>query len=99
MRASEAAGVSAGALEHAERAGLVSVRGTRVEMRHPLVRSAILDGMSEGARRSAHRALADALGDDLRLDERAWHLAAAAGDPDAPCRRGARAGGCPGSAP
>ena len=67
MRATEAAGVSADALGFAEQAGLVSVRGARVEMRHPLVRSAILQGMSAGARRSAHRALADALDDDLRL--------------------------------
>ncbi len=96
MRASEAAGVGAEALGHAEQAGLVSIRGTRVEMRHPLLRSAILDGMSEGARRSAHRALAEALGDDLRLDERAWHLAAAAHGADAHAaeeleRAGARA--------
>ena len=83
MRASEAAGVNPEALGFAEQAGLVSVRGARVEMRHPLVRSAILQGMSEGARRSAHRALADALDDDLRLDERAWHLAAAAVGQDA----------------
>ena len=61
----------------------MSVRDARVEMRHPLVRSAILHEMSAGAHRSAHRALADALADDLRLDERAWHLAAAAVGPDA----------------
>ena len=96
LRATESAGVSADALGFAERAGLVSVRGARVEMRHPLVRSAILQGMSAGARRSAHRALADALDDDLRLDERAWHLAAAADGPDAHAaeeleRAGARA--------
>ena len=83
MRASETAGLSPDALGFAEQAGLVSVRGARVEVRHPLVRSAILQGLSPGALRSAHRALADALEDDLRLDERAWHLAAAAGGPDA----------------
>ena len=88
--------MSADALGFAERAGLVSVRGARVELHHPLVRSAILQGMSAGARRSAHRALADALDDDLRLDERAWHLAAAAGGSDAHAaeeleRAGARA--------
>ena len=83
LRATEAAGGSADALGFAEQAGLVSVRGARVEMRHPLVRSAILESMSTGARRSAHRALADALDDDLRLDERAWHLAAAAAGRDA----------------
>jgi signal transduction histidine kinase/DNA-binding NarL/FixJ family response regulator len=83
LRATESAGVSADALGFAERAGLVSVLGERVEMRHPLVRSAILQGMSAAARRSTHRALAEALDDDLRLDERAWHLAAAADGPDA----------------
>ena len=74
--------MSPDALGFAEQAGLVSVRGARVEVRHPLVRSAILQDLSPGALRSAHRALADALEDDLRLDERAWHLAAAADGPD-----------------
>ena len=82
MRASETAGVPAGALAPAEQAGLVSVRGPRVEVRHPLVRSAILQGLSPTERRSVHLALAGILDDDLRLDERAWHLAAATAGTD-----------------
>ena len=67
----------------AENAGLVSVRGRRVEVRHPLVRSAIVQGLSSGERRAAHLALADVLDDDVGSDQRAWHLAAAANGPDA----------------
>src|SRR5262245_8474795 len=67
---------AADALDHAEREGLISVSGTRVVFRHPLVRSAVYAGATSRERRAAHRALADALaGDDDHLDSRAWHLA------------------------
>ena len=78
MRAADAVGIGADALSAAEQAGLVSVRGARVELRHPLVRSAIYQGSSSSERRAAHLALADALGGELEADQRAWHRAAAA---------------------
>ncbi len=69
-------------LAPAERAGLVTVdRGARrVEFRHPLVRSTIVDGASLPERRRAHRALADGLPHDA--ERRTRHLADAAGGPD-----------------
>jgi DNA-binding CsgD family transcriptional regulator len=83
MRAAEALGIGADALGAAERAGLVSVHGPSVELRHPLVRSAVYHGLSSSERRAAHLALADALEDDREADQRAWHRAAAAVGPDA----------------
>jgi DNA-binding CsgD family transcriptional regulator len=74
-------GLHAGELEAAEAAGLVSVRRTQVEFRHPLVRSAIRAGWSAPKRREAHLALAAVLGDG-DADQRAWHRAAAALGPD-----------------
>jgi DNA-binding CsgD family transcriptional regulator len=70
-------------LDAAERAGLVTVRGTRIEFRHPLIRSAIYGAATSGDRRAAHRALADALlAVEEHADRRAWHLAVAAVAPD-----------------
>ncbi|MFF0296254.1 ATP-binding protein [Kitasatospora sp. NPDC004614] len=69
------------ALEPAERAGLVRVQDGLLRLRHPLVRSAIYGAASFTERRSAHLALAGALGHEP--DRRAWHLAAAATGPDA----------------
>jgi DNA-binding CsgD family transcriptional regulator len=78
-QAGELLGLDARALDDAEHAGLVSVHGTRLEFRHPLVRSAIYEAATSSDRRAAHRALAEALADDdQQADRRAWHLAASA---------------------
>jgi signal transduction histidine kinase len=83
VRAAHAAGIDGDSLDAVERAGLVSRRGSRIDVRHPLVRSAILQGLSTDERRATHLALAGALDDDAGFDERTWHLAAAALGPDA----------------
>jgi DNA-binding CsgD family transcriptional regulator len=71
------------ATDEAEQAGLVLVEGMRVSFRHPLVRSAIYGAATSTERREAHSALADALADDEdQVDRRAWHVAAAAVEPD-----------------
>jgi hypothetical protein len=44
MRADAQLGVAADALDAAELAGLVTVRGDKLEFRHPLVRSAVYQG-------------------------------------------------------
>jgi DNA-binding CsgD family transcriptional regulator len=76
--AADRAGANATALDAAEEAKLVNVRGTRLEFRHPLVRSAVYVAAPSSERRAAHRALAEALaGDGDETDRRAWHLAAA----------------------
>ena len=87
MRADVIAGALANAdlppdaLEPAEAAGLLALRGREVEFDHPLVRAAVYHGGSPSERRDAHRALAAAFPD--RSAERAWHLAAACSMPDA----------------
>jgi DNA-binding CsgD family transcriptional regulator len=82
-RAGELLGVSQRALDSSEQAGLVSVHGNRLEFRHPLVRSAVYEAATSNERRSAHRALAEALaGNDEHADRRAWHLAASVVEPD-----------------
>jgi DNA-binding CsgD family transcriptional regulator len=67
--------VDASALEAAVDAGLVSVRGTELVFRHPLVRSAIYQRATESERRAAHAALAAVLVDDP--ERRVSHRAAA----------------------
>ena len=70
-----------GALDPAEAAGLLTLRGREIEFDHPLVRAAVYHGGSPAERRDAHRALADAF--PARSAEKAWHRAAAAPMPDA----------------
>ncbi|MGI5239298.1 helix-turn-helix transcriptional regulator [Dactylosporangium sp. CA-139066] len=66
----------------AERARLVRVDagGGRLEFRHPLIRSAIVELSTSDERRAAHRLLATRRPDQPEL--RAWHLAEAAEGPD-----------------
>ena len=69
-------------LPHAERAGIVHTnpRTGRLEFRHPLIRSAVVELSTSDERRAVHRALADAF---VRSPQRrAWHLGQAATGPD-----------------
>src|SRR5580692_3519833 len=78
--ATRGAGPDARALTPAEQLGLVKVTRTGLQFSHPLVRSAIYHSAPFARRAAAHRQLAEALRD--QPDRRAWHLAAAALQPD-----------------
>ncbi|MDQ1541044.1 MAG: hypothetical protein QOH29_1770, partial [Actinomycetota bacterium] len=78
--ASNGAGPDAGALLPAEQLGLIKIDRTGVHFSHPLVRSAVYHTAPFARRADAHRQLANALHD--QPDRRAWHLAAAALQPD-----------------
>jgi len=80
IAASHGAGPDARALTPAEQLGLVKVDRTGLQFSHPLVRSAIYHSAPFAQRAAAHRQLAEALHDEP--DRRAWHLAAAALQPD-----------------
>jgi len=69
-------------LAPAERDRLIFVDDVnqRVNFRHPLIRSTVVELSTAGERRAAHRALAGALLD--QPDRHAWHLAEASVDPD-----------------
>ncbi|MBO2449008.1 helix-turn-helix transcriptional regulator [Actinomadura barringtoniae] len=82
MRAAKTLAIPSGAIEPAERAGLVNVVRGVLRFRHPLVRSAAYQGAVAAERRAAHRALAQAWHEDSDADRRAWQLAAAATGPD-----------------
>jgi DNA-binding CsgD family transcriptional regulator len=70
-------------IDEAERSGLLQVRAGRIELRHPLVRSAIYNAATSGARRRVHAALAEVMVGSGDVDRRAWHLADAVAEPDA----------------
>ena len=78
--ASHGSGPDAQTLASAEQLGLVKVDRTGLQFSHPLVRSAIYHSAPFAQRAAAHRQLAEALHD--QPDRRAWHLAAAALQPD-----------------
>jgi DNA-binding CsgD family transcriptional regulator/tetratricopeptide (TPR) repeat protein len=68
------------ALVPAEQLGLVKIDRTGLQFSHPLVRSAVYHFAPFAQRAAAHRQLAEAL--YHQPDRRAWHLAAAALQPD-----------------
>ena len=73
-RAAAQLGVAVDAAAPAVAAGLVEL-GAQVRFRHPLVRSAVYRAAPAEARRSVHRALAEATDPDVDPDRRAWHRA------------------------
>lgn len=81
-QAAAALGADERALDAVERSGLLRVRGTEVELWHPLVRSAVYNAATSAERRRAHRALAEAMTGPQDADRRAWHHAAAVEEPD-----------------
>src|SRR3989440_7095424 len=66
--------VTVDVLQPALDAGLISVAGSTVRYRHPLMRSALDQAAPAGQRRNAHLALAEVIADP---DRRAWHRAKA----------------------
>jgi AAA ATPase domain len=80
-RAAGRLGIGAGAATAAAEAGLAEF-GTRVEFRHPLVRTAAYQSASGQDRLDAHRALAEVTDPQTDPDRRAWHRAQAAPGPD-----------------
>ncbi|MGY1833120.1 AAA family ATPase [Geodermatophilus sp. SYSU D01180] len=82
QQAAASLGAGEDALQAAERSGLLRVRGAAVDLRHPLVRSAVYGAATSTERRRAHRALAAVLTGPDEADRRAWHLAAAVEEPD-----------------
>jgi DNA-binding CsgD family transcriptional regulator len=82
LRAAALLDVGAEALDAAEAAQLVTLRDGLLELRHPLVRSAVYQGAPLSKRQTAHRALASVLEGDAEADRRAWHRAAASVGPD-----------------
>jgi DNA-binding CsgD family transcriptional regulator len=78
--ARQAGGSDAQALAPAEQLDMITVNRTGLHFSHPLVRSAIYHSAPFAQRAAAHRQLAEVLHD--QPDRRAWHLAAAALNPD-----------------
>jgi DNA-binding NarL/FixJ family response regulator len=82
LSAARSLGIGPGDLEAAEAAGILRIRGGRLEFRHPLVRAVAHADAPAATRRSAHAALAGALAGPAANDRRAWHRALASVEPD-----------------
>jgi DNA-binding CsgD family transcriptional regulator len=80
-RAAHTLGVGRQAAAAADAEQLLEI-GSRVQFRHPLVRSAAYAAGSADERRAVHLALAAATDAQLDPERRVWHLAAAATEPD-----------------
>jgi DNA-binding CsgD family transcriptional regulator len=80
--ASDRLELGSAALTPAEAAGLIRLEPEGVVFRHPLVRSLTYASAGAAERREAHRVLAAALPNKADRDRKAWHLAAAATEPD-----------------
>ena len=80
-RAAARMGIDAEAAVPAVEANLVEF-GSRVQFRHPLVRSVVYGSAPPQERREVHAALGDATDPQRDPDRRAWHRADAAPGPD-----------------
>ena len=80
LAAAAVPGLSSGVLAPAEAAGLIRLDTPGPQFTHPLVRSAVYHAAPFAERAAAHLKVADALRD--QPDRYAWHLAAAALEPD-----------------
>ena len=80
MLAAAVPGLTADALAPAEKVGLIRVDGSGPQFNHPLVRSAVYHAVPFAERAAAHRKVADTVRG--QPDRYAWHLAAAALEPD-----------------
>jgi DNA-binding CsgD family transcriptional regulator len=80
-RASERLGISPEAAAPAVEDGLAEF-GTRVQFRHPLVRSVVYGSALPQDRREVHRVLAEVTDPEHDPDRHAWHRAHAAPGPD-----------------
>lgn len=82
FRAAQTLGAGDESLDAVEGSGLLRIMGGHLELRHPLVRSAVYGAATDYRRRRVHQALADALTGEDASERRVWHLAAAAQGPD-----------------
>ena len=73
-------GLTAGALAPAENAGLIRVDSAGIQFSHPLVRATVYHAAPFAERAAAHLKIAETLRG--QPDRYAWHLAAAALEPD-----------------
>lgn len=76
-RALATEGLAVVVFDPAEQAGIVVIEAGRIGFRHPLVRATVHGRATAAERRAAHAALAAALTDEQRSDERIWHRALA----------------------